>query len=111
MDLYGFEGHGDYNKILRHTAAKRAKTGRYMPAGVISALLRMRRDKAKLRLALQDSRDMTLWRSKQECQCASRKIENYCEDCRCNVCGNGCLTCGNVASGGCGFRCGEYVPE
>lgn len=38
-----------YDAVLAHTAAKRAKTGRYMPAGVISALRRMRKDEARLR--------------------------------------------------------------
>jgi len=42
-------GESSYDAVLARTAGKRAKTGRYMPAGVISALIRMRKDEARLR--------------------------------------------------------------
>ena len=42
-------GESSYDAVLARTAGKRAKTGRYMPAGVISALRRMRKDEARSR--------------------------------------------------------------
>ena len=38
-----------YDEVLAHTAGKRAKTGKYMPASVISALIRMRKNEARSR--------------------------------------------------------------
>ena len=48
-----------YDEVLAHTAAKRAKTGRYNPAGVISALLRMRKDEARSRQAEPENTENT----------------------------------------------------